>query len=163
MKKIIVRSIAPLLIVLTPVLSTTGIASASKTPSIRTVKNLVLNLFYGQQQAAQKSWNAVVDYNFTHDYPGSYGRSAFFAQAAKDAAKYCTGSTNPDFTTLTPVSKWVAPTSRGGGWLFGGKTPKGYTYIVSGTSTCASGIGTPQNTLMHVTILNNKAYFYFSD
>jgi len=162
MKKIIVRSIAPLLIVLTPVLSIASVASASNAPSIRTVKKMVLDLFYGEQQAAEKSWNAVVDYEYTHDYPGAYRRSAFFAQAAKDAAKYCTGSTNPDLTTLAPVSKWVAPTRLGSGWLLGGKTPKGYTYIVSTTSTCVSGYGTPQSNLVHVTILNNKAYFYFS-
>jgi type II secretory pathway pseudopilin PulG len=169
----ITRFTSLLVIVLTSALSIATVSSAAKAPSIRTVKILVLNLFYGQQQAARTSYNAMVQYNFTHNYPGAYARSAYFAAAAKYQAKFCStayypDSTTlsstayyPDSTTLTRVSKWVAPRHIGGGWMFVGKTPKGYTYIVSATTTCVDGTGTSENALLHVTVLNNKAYFYF--
>ena len=158
-----------LLIALFPILGSlalvAGTANASRAPKLSVVKELVSKLFYGEQQAGRVSLASQFAYDFAHDYPGAYNKTQFFAAAVRDEKmkSYCAAHDSPDLTTLFPDQSWKGPASglaSHDGWLFTGKKPKGYTYIVTDNSSCVNG-GSNSSSQVDVTILNAKAYFYF--
>jgi hypothetical protein len=135
----------------------TGVAPASAKPSgvSNSSKMLVMKLYYGEQQAAQRSFAAIDAYIVKNNYPGMYGAKLTMQCLAlyekQTGSSY--GPTFADLSTLMPDPSWTIPTGLPQNNLSGRK-PKGTTYVFAGTR---SG----DQAYMHVTILNGKAYFYF--
>ena len=141
-----------------------GVAGASGAPKLKTLNMMISTLLYGESQAGGVSYAAQRAYDFAHDYPGSYNKAKFFAAAKKNAAKYCAATDVPDLATIMPDTGWRGPAaypSDYGSYLFAGKKPKGFTYILTINSSCSDGSHSSPSQV-HVTILKNKAYFYFA-
>jgi hypothetical protein len=142
---------------------TSSSAFAKSAPKIAHVRQLISTLFYGEEQAAQVSYSAHGAYDYSHDYPGSYNRTKFLKAVAINHSKYCSSIDAPQLTTVMPDPSWVGPAANPaehGSYLFAGKKPRGFTYILDVNYSCATG-GSNAIGQVHVTILKDKAYFYF--
>ena len=120
--------------------------------SLSKAKSLIRDLYYGQQQAAQRSTDAENSYIISRNYPGMYTnpRKCLLDLQAQYGGSY--GPAVPNLSTVDFDKNWKIPTGLPSNKL-SGKKPKGETFVVDVTWT--SGISTN-----HVTILNGKAYYF---
>jgi hypothetical protein len=126
---------------------------------------LISELFAGYRQAWSSGLTAGITYTFLHDYPGSATSLSAFLTCSQRVDAGQTGETDtPQLKSLQ-----LDPTWRGNGpntptWSFTGKKPNGTTYSVIDVGTSSFSGGSTQNyeKSIHVTILNRKAYFYFT-
>lgn len=154
----------------TPVAPTTHTATARPSPtglSMAQIDAMVRTLYYGESQAFLASTKDGLAYDLAHDYPGSVDRQKFQSCAATDEAQFpgLAISEVPEMDTLAPDPAWTGPTQSGtADWAFAGKKPKGQTYIltVDATVSSSSQPSSTSKTQVHVTVLNDKAYFYIT-
>jgi hypothetical protein len=125
---------------------------AEASTSLAKAKSMIRDLYYGQQQAAQRSISAENSYIVSRIYPGMYTnpRKCLMDLEAQYGSGY--GPAVPNLSTVDFDKNWVIPTGLPLNKL-SGKKPKGETFVVDVNWT--SGISTN-----HVTILNGKAYYF---
>lgn len=124
------------------------------------VKSQIRTLFYGSQQAFQQSTAAGLAYIEANNYPGSVKTSSSLYKRSMQE-RINLGFRQISTPQLSTIEK--DPT-----WMWSGalchpqmkKPPKGDTYIVT-IDWSLVPLGTNGTSDVHVTILNNKAYFYF--
>ena len=124
------------------------------------VKSQIRTLFYGSQQAFQKSTAAGIAYIESHNYPGSVKTSSSLYQRSMQER------INLAFKQL--MTPQLSTVDKDPTWKWSGalchpqmkKPPKGDTYIVT-IDWSLVPLGTNGTSDVHVTILNKKAYFYF--
>ncbi len=128
-----------------------GLKDQTKSVSSK-VKALVMGLFYGEQQAANKGVGALDTYILDHNYPSLYKRSeakTCLAQAHKIGIYYY--SENPLLNQIMPDSNWKLP--KGSHNDMPGLRPRGQIFVLPVESR-------GETTLSHVTIIGEKAYFF---
>ena len=120
--------------------------------SISQAKSLIRNLYYGHQQASQRSLDAENAYILAHNYPGMYSSARqCLLDSTSDGTRY--GPATPNLSTIDFDKSWRVPTGLPKYRLIG-KKPKGETFVVDVNWTIG-GLSTN-----HVTILKGKAYYF---
>ena len=138
---------------------TTVPPTTTTTTSIAQVGALIDSLYYNVSQAFGHGGTVGYEAVLAGDYPGSVDPAKFQSCfAAGNNASY-SESDAPNLTTLAPDPKWVLPsaTSSQPFWVAQTAPPLGTTYILQVAYSSPGGNSTG---LVHVTILNGKAYFY---
>ena len=156
MSKMVLRSLLALSISASSLLVPQQQANAAVSSA---VKNQIRALYYGSQQAFQKSTAAGIAYVQSHNYPGSVKTSTSWYKRSMQA-RIDIGFKQLMTPRLSTIDK--DPT-----WMWSGalchpqmtKPPKGDTYIVTQDWSLVP-LGTNGTSDVHVTILNKKAYFY---
>jgi len=156
MKKILSRGLLVFSLVSTTLLFSPQIANAGVSSA---VKSQIRTLFYGSQQAFQKSTATGISYIESHNYPGSVKISSSLYKRSKKERL------NLGFKQL--MTPQLSTIDKDPSWMWNGalchpqmnKPPKGDTYIVT-IDWSLVPLGTNGTSDLHVTILNKKAYFY---
>ena len=157
MSKLVLRSLLALSVCLSSLLISQPQANAAVSS---TVKNQIRTLFYGSQQAFQKSTAAGIAYIESNNYPGSVKTSSTLYKRSMQER------INLGFKQL--MTPQLSTIDKDPTWKWSGalchpqmnKPPKGDTYIVT-IDWSLVPLGTTGTSDVHVTILNKKAYFYF--
>lgn len=139
--------------------TTTAPPPTTTTTSIATVEALVNTLYYNVSQAYQMSSAAGNQTVFNSDYPGTVNASLYQSCESEDGNDNYTESEAPILSTLMPAPTWVSsgPSASQPYWIAQSGPPAGTTYILQVAVTQPAGTST---NLVHVTILNGKAYLY---
>jgi hypothetical protein len=125
---------------------------------------LINALFAGYREAWATSATDGIIYAYQHDYPGSATSESALLACYQKANVAQTGETDtPTLSTLHLTPTWVGPGPNTPAWSFAGKKPKGTTYSLTDYRkfVYASGPASYVSSVVHVTILNGVAYFYF--
>ncbi len=133
-------------------------------PQGTSVDSLIAALFAGYREAWAVSPTAGIIYAFQHDYPGSATSESAFLSCYQKANVAQTGETDtPVLSTLRPTPTWEGLGPNTPAWNFAGKKPSGTTYSITDVEKSVYSSGSPSHITetVHVTILNNAAYFYF--
>jgi hypothetical protein len=120
--------------------------------SLSQAKSLIRSLYYGHQQASQRSLDAENAYILAHNYPGMYSsaRQCLLNLESQDGLGY--GPAVPNLSTIDFDKTWTIPTGLPSNKL-SGKKPKGDTFVVD--VNWSGRLATN-----HVTILKGKAYYF---
>jgi hypothetical protein len=142
-----------------PVATTTTIPpTTTSSTSIASVDALINGLYYNVSQAYQVSTAAGNATAFNSDYPGSVNPALYQSCQASRSGNY-RESEVPILSTLQLDPTWPhpGPVASQPYWVAPSAPVPGTTYELQVTVTDAAGTST---NLVHVTILNGKAYFY---
>jgi hypothetical protein len=126
-------------------------------------KALIRNLYYGLQQAMQNGSASGIAYIEKNNYPNVVTMGANWQKwkAAEIQAGY-KEMVSPDLTSMDTDPEWMW----GAGFCHAAMTkpPKGKTYIftVNATTTISTGQSQTASQQVHATVLNGRAYFYFT-
>jgi len=141
-----------LFIVISILLTNFQVQSADASTSITKAKSMIRSLYYGQQQASQRSLAAENSYILSHNYPGMYSTAKQCLTDLENQFGQGYGPAVPNLLTVDFDTEWRVPTGLPSNRL-SGKKPKGETFVVD--VNWNSGLATN-----HVTILNGKAYYF---
>lgn len=136
-----------------------GPSPTTTTTSVEQVDAEIDALYYAETQAFQNSSAAGWLTIYSNDYPGSVNQSQYEACVRSGSNESYTDSAVPNLSTLMPAPTWMQPGPTSSEPYNIGQTspPQGVTYELQVTFD-ASGDNT--TSLVHVTILNGKAYYY---
>ena len=138
--------------------ATTTVAPTTTTTTLAGVQALVNKLYYDESQAFQNNGAAAGELAiYNSDYPRSVNQSLFLT--CEGTGRKFTQSEVPILSTLQLDPNWVPAGASASMpyWIAESTPPAGKTYILQVTSTDPSGTST---NLVHVTILDGRAYFY---
>jgi hypothetical protein len=150
---------------------TKGVSIQANTPfvyektSLSRAKLLVRKLFYGYTQAFQKGTESGLAYVRKANYPGfvDYTKPEWIAIEATQRESGRVSSAVPKLNTLIPDPKWkIAATACSKKMK---RPPKGETFLINVKFVDqfqSTGESSSTTADIHVTVLNNKAYFYLT-